>query len=404
MGEIKPVGSEKLQGNEKMKRILELTYYDNKKDVNHVSANYEYLVETVNGVYGIVKEKDGYYVKMGLNENTLDYIGGLFMKNKNRFSSYPEALKRLNLLKGQENIQEATKYVLKTKPTQSAPAEPPVDTTPAPAPENVTAPDENPMPDENPTPEGGMGDKLDLPTSSDDDMDSEDNESGLKIIQKLTGRLGEKIRSSEEELESKDLKYILNSIISAIDLNKLDEEDLDDVLANFDLDKEGDFDGDSEEIDDEPSFDEEIPTDGTPTEDELGEMQDLENLINTEFEFDPDDDFENTKFDDDEIEGDEEIYDPIENERKSYQSPSDRMYDSDDWVKARKDELGIDEEDENISAYLATTGDNSNDEDIDSEIFEDDEFDETSVREFDIDEIKNIVNKVIKDNLQNYFK
>ena len=46
--------------------------------------------------------KDGYYVKKGLNEQALDYIGGLFMKNKNRFTSYAEALKRLELLSSQE--------------------------------------------------------------------------------------------------------------------------------------------------------------------------------------------------------------------------------------------------------------------------------------------------------------
>ena len=48
-----------------------------------------------------------------LNESSLDYIGGLFMKNKNKFSSYAEALKRLELLRSQE-LQEETKFVLKS--------------------------------------------------------------------------------------------------------------------------------------------------------------------------------------------------------------------------------------------------------------------------------------------------
>ena len=56
------------------------------------------LKEGITGVYGIEKENDGYYVKKGLNENSLDYIGGLFMKNKNRFSSYNEAFKKMNFL------------------------------------------------------------------------------------------------------------------------------------------------------------------------------------------------------------------------------------------------------------------------------------------------------------------
>ena len=66
MADLKPVGSEKLQGDEKMKRILELTYYGNNKKS---SASKPELVKEskAGGVYGIVKEKDGYYVKRGLN-------------------------------------------------------------------------------------------------------------------------------------------------------------------------------------------------------------------------------------------------------------------------------------------------------------------------------------------------
>ena len=112
MGDLKPLGSEKLSADEKLKRILELTYYNTNKKNKSINAE---LVEesTSGGVYGIVKEKDGYYVKRGLNESSLDYIGGLFMKNKNRFTSYAEAYKKLEYIKGQEEqqLQEATKYV-----------------------------------------------------------------------------------------------------------------------------------------------------------------------------------------------------------------------------------------------------------------------------------------------------
>ena len=123
MAEIKPLGSEKLQGDEKLKRILELTYYNEKNKKSNTNKA-ELVKESTNGgVYGIVKERDGYYVKRGLNESSLDYIGGMFMKNKNKFSSYAEAAKRLNLLQGQEELNEATKYVLKqNKPQDVAPA------------------------------------------------------------------------------------------------------------------------------------------------------------------------------------------------------------------------------------------------------------------------------------------
>ncbi len=118
MADLKPLGSEKLTGNDKLKRILELTYYKNSNNKTSTSKPELVSEAKTGGVYGIVKEKDGYHVKRGLNESSLDYIGGMFMKNKNKFSSYAEALKRLDLLKGQEELQEATKYVLKTKPSQ----------------------------------------------------------------------------------------------------------------------------------------------------------------------------------------------------------------------------------------------------------------------------------------------
>ena len=93
MGDLKPLGSEKLNGDEKLKRILELTYYNNPTPKSNLKKS-EFVTESkAGGVYGIVKEKDGYYVKRGLNESTLDYIGGMFMKNKNKFNSYSEALK-----------------------------------------------------------------------------------------------------------------------------------------------------------------------------------------------------------------------------------------------------------------------------------------------------------------------
>ena len=111
MADLKPLGSEKLNGDDKLKRILELTYYGNNNKSSNSSKKAELVKESTNGgVFGIVKEKDGYYVKRGINESSLDYIGGMFMKNKNKFASYSEALKRLELIKGQEELNEAKKY------------------------------------------------------------------------------------------------------------------------------------------------------------------------------------------------------------------------------------------------------------------------------------------------------
>jgi hypothetical protein len=208
MGEYKPLGSEKLNSDEKLKRILELTYYnrDNAKNKNTKAE----LVKESNsgGVYGIVKEKDEYYVKKGINESSLDYIGGMFMKNKNKFSSYAEALKRLELLKGQEQIQEATKYVLKQKPKEGV----------APAPE-MDAPMPPPS-DEMPPPPGGDIPSADVPAEMPpvDDMGGEEmpaepegigSEGGeseaakksdyMAEIQKYAGKLGQEIRDQGEK-------------------------------------------------------------------------------------------------------------------------------------------------------------------------------------------------------------
>jgi hypothetical protein len=275
MADLKPLGSEKLNGDDKLKRILELTYYNNNQSSTKKS---ELVKESTNGgVYGIVKEKDGYYVKKGLNESSLDYIGGMFMKNKNKFSSYGEAFKRLDLLKGQEDLQEATKYVLKqTKPQEESPlAEPSMDAPAAPA-----APDagmgvppaaEEPMGDV--PAEEPMGE---LPPSGGEEMGGEGKRSDyMAEAQKFAGKLGQELRDLQDKMESDDIKYILNMIISAVDLDKLDDEDIEDIAKKFE--REEDEMGGEEPIA-EPSAEDEVPAEEPVTGDEdLGETMDLLN-------------------------------------------------------------------------------------------------------------------------------
>jgi len=279
MGDIKPIGSEKLQGDEKFKRILELTYY-NQKSSNQKTSKAELVKEGKNGVYGIVREKDGYYVKKGLNESSLDYIGGMFMKNKNKFSSYGEALKRLELIKGQESMNEdITKYVLKTnKPTQEMPSpEPAVDSAPAPSmpPSDSEAPVDSmdaPMPDSEVAPEA---------------MSPEESKRSdyMAEIQKFSGKLGQELRDQQPKMESDDIKYVLNMIISAVDLDKLEEDDIEEISKKFERDEEEGMDSEEMPADDEgpesePESDEAVPA----PEDDLAErMSKLEELINTKF-------------------------------------------------------------------------------------------------------------------------
>lgn len=278
MGDIKPIGSEKLEGNEKFKRILELTYY-NQKSSNQKTSNAELVKEGKNGIYGIVREKDGYYVKKGLNESSLDYIGGMFMKNKNKFSSYAEALKRLELIKGQELMNEdVTKYVLKNnKPKEEMPMpEPAVDS--APEPSMPRSDDAAPMPpmDDMDTPAPDSGDEPEA-------MSPEESKRSdyMAEIQKFSGKLGQELRDQQPKMESDDIKYVLNMIISAVDLDKLDEDDIEEIGKKFERDE------DSMGSQEMPAPDDEGPdgepeTDETAPEDDLAErMSKLEELINT---------------------------------------------------------------------------------------------------------------------------
>jgi hypothetical protein len=290
MAEIKPLGSEKLQGDEKLKRILELTYYNEKNKKSNTNKA-ELVKESTNGgVYGIVKERDGYYVKRGLNESSLDYIGGMFMKNKNKFSSYAEAAKRLNLLQGQEELNEATKYVLKqNKPQDVAPAPAPTE-APMAAP-SMDAPTDTPPPSDdmgsldNPPAEEPASDMppSDAPTS---DMGGEEkDENGepkrsdyMTEVQKYAGKLGQELRDLHDKMESDDIKYVLNMVISAVDLDKLDDDDIEEIGKKFEREEEEDGDSLNNPSDEEPSS-EEVPDEEMSEGDQA--MEKLEAFVNT---------------------------------------------------------------------------------------------------------------------------
>jgi hypothetical protein len=276
MAELKPLGSEKLNSDDKLKRILELTYFNNNK--KNSTSKADLVKESTNGgVYGIVKEKDGYYVKRGLNESSLDYIGGMFMKNKNKFSSYSDAFKRLEFIKGQEELQEATKYVLKqNKPQQEAPMpEPQMDLPPAPAPD---ASGETPAP----SPEGEA--PMDAPTDAPPAEGGEDagkRSSYMAEAQKYAGKLGQELRDLHDRMESDDIKYILNMIISAVDLDKLSDEDVEDIAKKFEREEEAEMGSE------EPTGEEPAPSAEPEAEmNEYDSMGALDEFINTPMDTD----------------------------------------------------------------------------------------------------------------------
>ena len=276
MAELKPLGSEKLNSDEKLKRILELTYYNNNKKSSSMKAELVQESKT-GGVYGIVREKDSYYVKRGLNEQSLDYIGGMFMKNKNKFSSYGDAFKRLELLKGQDELQEATKYVLKqNKPQEEMPMpEPSMDAPEAPVDDMST----QPTPDAAPT-DGSSVPSETPPTDGEDDMGK--RSSYMAEAQKYAGKLGQELRDLHDRMESDDIKYILNMIISAVDLDKLSDEDIEEIGKKFEREE-------GEMSSEEPSA--EVPSEEPAVEpeaemNEYDAMGSLDEFVNTPMDTD----------------------------------------------------------------------------------------------------------------------
>jgi hypothetical protein len=254
-----------------------------------------YTIQLADGyTYGIVKEKLGYIIKKGINESVLDYSDPI--RQRKYFDSYSQAMKKLNLHAKELNrihendeeiplIGEQTaskkKFVLKTpkpatEPTPDAapapaPAPPAPESSPAPAPEETPAP---PAPEEGGEPMGDemmggepmggepMGDEMmggeqmggepmgGEPMGGEpmggEPMGGETEEGGgFKTIQRLTGKLSQKLRAynnqDEDGLDSQDIKYVINMVLSALDLEKLDEDDKEDILSKFEeIDMYGD--------------------------------------------------------------------------------------------------------------------------------------------------------------------
>jgi hypothetical protein len=304
MGGLKPVGSEKLEGMDKIRRIMEIARYNENipTPVNEDKSS-EYKLSLADGnTYEIIKERQGYIIKQTISESVSEYIEP--MKNRKYYSSYSQALKKMNLMarefnqlhgnesgtslfEGDEKKKD-TKYVISTSkqpvttttttlavPPVAAPpvAAPPVAVPPvaappvvapptvpqpmeeqgdpallpAPAPAPAPAPDPNavpaPAPEEVPVPE-----EIPVPEEepmSDEDMGGKEEEVTFKVIQKLTGKLAQKIRtySGAEEMTSNDTKYVINSILSALDLATLEEDDVEDIISRLE--------GEEEEVDNE---------------------------------------------------------------------------------------------------------------------------------------------------------
>ena len=284
MADLKPIGSEKLTGQDKINRIMEIARFKEAapKTINE-HATSEYSISLADGNnYQIVKERQGYIIKKTISESETDYIEP--MKNRKYYSSYSQALKRLNLVAGELNrlneneegvslYGEQKKFTLKT-PKPAAPAAD-IPTPPA-APPSVPSPELPPSPvgDEG-MPMDDMGGEdmpmddmggeeldVDVDVDAEEGGESSDEQVTFKTIQKLTGKLTQKIRTldNEEGMTSEDVKYVINMVLSALDLTSLSEEDKEDIMNKFEEDE-------TEEYGQEDDMDGEDMTDDSEVED-----------------------------------------------------------------------------------------------------------------------------------------
>lgn len=331
MGGLKPIGSEKLEGMDKLRRIMQIARYNETtpQAVNE-TAKSEYKVELADGnSYEIIRERQGYIIKQTINESN-DYIEPI--QNRKYFSSYSQALKKMNLMAKEFNAlyeneegtsllgEQKKKYILKQNkkkkdvepaaaPVADIPPPPPppapAPAEPAPAPEPaLSEPADLPIADDSAMSDTGspdvssemggfMGDEMggsiddemgskpegDEETDIDVDVEDKTGPSDYKRIQILVGKLAQKIRSYEEDetLSNKDVKYIINSILSAIDVEVLDEDDIEQIISKLEGEDEDEDENGNSKMGDEEDLDLESSASGEETvspESEMGEEYD----------------------------------------------------------------------------------------------------------------------------------
>ena len=297
MSNLKPIGSEKLTGQNKINRIMEIARFNESapKTINENETS-EYSISLADGNnYQIVRERQGYIIKKTISESETDYIEP--MRNRKYYSSYSQAFKRLNLVAGELNrlnendegvslYGEQKRFTLKTpKPAApEMPAGPPAELPAAPpavpSPELPPSPMEDMGGEEMPTDDMG-GEEIPMDDMEGDEMPTDDMEGEdqvtFKTIQKLTGKLTQKIRvlDNSEGMTSEDIKYVINMVLSSINLGELSEEDKEDIISKFEEYEDEDYgqedDMDGEDLTDDSEV-EDIQADmDVPVDAEMGE-------------------------------------------------------------------------------------------------------------------------------------
>ena len=306
------VNPKSLKGQDKLNRMLDLMGKMTTLNESKSFSELELIKKGPNGiVYGIVRENHDYFIKTSNKTNgqflaeDFNYIGGLQNKGSEKYHSYSEALKQLNLkfdmlnesygIENNINIFESDGvafgggvgfgFVMEEDETEEEKKElisdsddeleeaksvikvdVPKQETP------VEAPVEDEVEDEVDVDMGGDIADMDFGDTEDTDEEDGDNEDGdevTKKIQKLTGKITQLMRDSEK-VDPEIEKYVINSVISAMHLDDMDEGDKEDIISKLEGDEEeGSF--DNEPKSEEPKSEEtDEPTEELSEENKKG--------------------------------------------------------------------------------------------------------------------------------------
>ena len=262
--------------NKELQRMKNLMGIKKPINESNILSSTELIKEVSNGkFYGIVRENKKYFIKESNDGINFDFIGGLANKTKNQFESYEQAVRRLNLMLEDTDVLtpdiiSEKKFVIKTKKKKKKAAETDdfgfggeeesteeggddfdfgdeegeseEETTDEEGGDDFDFGGEEGESEEETTDEEGgddfdfgdeeggdeeTGDEESTEEESDEDLDLEDDP--IKSIQKMTGKLGQKLRDTED-VSSDMSKWVAKSVISALDLDQMDAEDKKDII------------------------------------------------------------------------------------------------------------------------------------------------------------------------------
>lgn len=224
------------------KEFVEASYQGNPNQPKLPTYTFNDFAEYMgNDVLALLKDADLiYYDNTGIwidDPNYLDYdeftnkarqafeavANGTFKSNDGYEPNPEQGMFGEGSQKKKANLNE--KFVLKTpapapQVAPAAPAAPPADGM---SPDAGMAPDSGMEPDAGMAPDGGMSPEVDQAIG---DIEGQ-VEDPAKAIQKLTGKLTEKMRTAGEEIMTSEfMKSILNSVISAVDIPSMEDADL----------------------------------------------------------------------------------------------------------------------------------------------------------------------------------